>query len=139
VSPALLADALLVLHAAVVLFVVGGQVLVLVGGLLGWCWVRSLLFRAAHLSVLLFVIAQSWLGRRCPLTDWEMALRREAGESAYGESFVAHWVGRLLYYQAPPWAFTLAYSAFGLLVLISWYWFPPRRPGSPGARGEGAG
>jgi hypothetical protein len=133
VSPALLADALLVVHAAVVVFVVGGQVMVLVGGPLGWGWVRSLLFRVAHLVVLLVVIVQSWLGRRCPLTDWEMALRREAGQSAYGESFVAHWVGSLLFYEAPSWAFTLAYTVFGVLVLASWYWLPPRRrrPRSP--------
>jgi hypothetical protein len=133
VSPALLADALLVVHAAVVVFVVGGQVMVLVGGPLGWGWVRSPLFRVAHLLVLLVVIVQSWLGQRCPLTDWEMALRREAGQSAYGESFVAHWVGSLLFYEAPPWAFTLAYTVFGVLVLASWYWLPPRRrrPRSP--------
>ena len=132
-SPALLADALLVVHAAVVVFVVGGQLMVLVGGPLGWGWVRSPLFRVAHLLVLLVVIVQSWLGQRCPLTDWEMALRREAGQSAYGESFVAHWVGSLLFYEAPPWAFTLAYTVFGVLVLASWYWLPPRRrrPRSP--------
>jgi len=124
---ALLADALALLHAAVVLFVVGGQALVLAGGALGWRWVRNLVFRAAHLALLLFVIVQSWLGALCPLTLWEMQLRRTAGQATYGESFVAHWVGRALYYDAPSWVFTAAYTAFGALVLASWRWLPPRR------------
>jgi hypothetical protein len=36
---------------------------------------------------------------------------------------------QLLYYQAPPWVFTLAYTVFGLLVLLCWVRFPlrPRR------------
>ena len=133
VSPldaAILADALLLLHAAVVLFVVGGQALVLAGGIMGWRWVRNLAFRVTHLAVLLFVIAQSWLGALCPLTTWEMELRRAAGQATYGESFIAHWVGRALYYDAPGPVFTTVYSAFGALVLASWWWVPPRRRNS---------
>jgi len=43
---ALLANAVLVLHVAVVLFVVGGLVLVVAGNLLlGWAWVNALWFR----------------------------------------------------------------------------------------------
>ena len=124
---AVLADALLLLHAGVVLFVVGGQALVLAGGVMGWRWVRGLAFRAAHLAVLMLVVAQSWLGAWCPLTTWEMALRRAAGQATYGESFIAHWAGRALYFDAPSWVFTAVYTAFGALVLATWWWFPPRR------------
>jgi hypothetical protein len=35
-------------------------------------------------------------------------------------------VHRLLYYDAPWWVFTLAYTAFALLVLLAWWYFPPR-------------
>jgi hypothetical protein len=47
-----LADAVLVLHAGVVLFVVAGLALTLVGGALRWRWVRNFWFRAAHLAAI---------------------------------------------------------------------------------------
>jgi len=33
----------------------------------------------------------------CPLTDWEVALRRSAGGAAYTESFVEHYLIPVLY------------------------------------------
>ena len=56
-----------------------------------------------------------------------MALRRRAGQSSYGESFVAHWLGRLLYWDLPHWAFTAIYTLFALAVLAAWWALPPRR------------
>ena len=125
-DPARLADLVLVVHALVVLFVVGGQALVLLGGALHWGWVRNLAFRAIHLSVLVVVVVQTWLGQVCPLTTWEWDLRRAAGETAPVDSFIGHWLRRLIFYEAPEWAFTLTYSVFAILVLASWWWFPPR-------------
>ncbi len=122
---ALLADALLVLHWAVVLFVVGGWLWVLIGWRRGWLLARSLAFRLAHLAAIGVVAAQAWLGRLCPLTVWEMALRQRAGQATYGESFIAHWLGRMLYWGAPGWVFTLAYSGFALAVLWTWWVLPP--------------
>jgi Protein of Unknown function (DUF2784) len=46
----MLADAVLVLHFAVVLFVVGGLVVVLIGNLQKWRWVNSLFLHVAHLG-----------------------------------------------------------------------------------------
>ena len=126
-TAALLADMVLALHAAIVLFVVGGLVHVWAGYRRGWPGARSLSLRLAHLAAIGVVVAQAWLGRLCPLTIWEMALRRQAGQTTYGESFVAHWLGRLLYWEAPGWVFTAAYTAFGLAVLAAWWWLPPRR------------
>ncbi len=45
---------------------------------------------------------------------------------AYEGSFVAHWVSRIMYFEAPPSAFVIAYSLFGILVLFSWFWVRPR-------------
>lgn len=128
----LLADAILLLHVGVVLFVVAGQVLFLLGGWRGWRWVRHRGLRIAHLVLVGFIVLQTWLGQLCPLTVWEQALRRDAGQAAYGESFVEYWLGRLLYVQAPWWAFVAAYTAFGLLVVASWWRFPPRARGARG-------
>lgn len=123
----LLADVLLLLHAAVVLFVVGLLPLVLAGGVLGWRWVRHRGLRLSHLGLMLFITVQTWLGELCPLTVWEQALRRQAGQTAYEGSFVAHWLERLLYWPAPWWVFIVAYTAFSALVAAAWWWIPPDR------------
>ena len=122
-----LADAVLVTHAAFVLFVVGGLLLVLLGGWLGWRWVRRPLWRWLHLAAIGVVVLQAWLGVICPLTTLEMWLRREAGAASYSGSFIQHWLHQLLYYQAPAWVFTLAYTLFGALVLASCFWVRPAR------------
>lgn len=124
---ALLATAVLTLHVGIAVFVGGGLAAVVVGHLRGWRWVDSLWFRAAHLVAIGIVVAESWLGFVCPLTTLEMWLRAEAGQTTYGGGFIEHWLGRLLYWDAPPWVFTTAYSVFGALVVASWWWRPPRR------------
>lgn len=121
----LLADVVLTLHAAVVAFVVGGLLLVVVGNLCHWRWVNALWFRLAHLGAVAFVVAEVWLGLTCPLTLLEMWLRTQAHAATYRGSFIEHWLQQLLYYAAPPWAFVLAYSLFALLVAASWWRFPP--------------
>ncbi len=121
----LTADALLVLHVLFVVFVVSGLLLVLAGGLFGWRWVRNPWFRVAHLGAIGVVVLQSWLGVICPLTVWEMELRARAGDAVYAGSFISHWLQELLYYQAPEWVFTTAYTAFGMLVLLSWLFVRP--------------
>lgn len=122
-----LADAILVLHIGVVAFVVLGEVLVLLGGWRGWRWVRNFKLRLTHLVLMLFIALQAWLGALCPLTVWEQALRRRAGEAAYGESFIEHWLSRLIFFDLPWWSFVVAYTAFAALVLLSWHRVPPRR------------
>ncbi len=116
-TAALLADALLALHAGVVVFVVGLLPLVLVGRARGWRWVRHRGLRLAHLGLMGFIAAQTWLGQLCPLTVWEQDLRRLACQSAYGESFIEHWLSRLLYWDLPWWVFVAAYTGFAWLVV----------------------
>lgn len=123
----LLADAVLVLHAAVVLFVVAGLALIILGNLRGWSWVNQIHFRLLHLLAIALVLAEAWLGIPCPLTTLEMWLRAQAGAATYSGGFIAHWLHRLIFYDLPPWVFVLAYSLFALLVVASWLWFPPRR------------
>lgn len=129
-SPALaarLADAILALHVGIVLFVILGQAAILIGAWRHWRWIRNFRFRIAHLALMLFIALQSWLGQLCPLTVWERALRIRAGQTAYAESFIEHWLSRLIFFEAPWWAFVVAYSIFAALVLACWVWVPPRR------------
>ena len=123
----LLADLMLLLHAAIVAFAVFGQLLFMTGGPLDWAWVRKFWVRLSHLALIGFVVLQSWLGQTCPLTIWEQSLRLQAGQNACAESFIEHWLSRLIFFHAPTWVFAAAYSAFGVLVLLSWWWWPPRR------------
>jgi uncharacterized membrane protein len=120
-----LANSVLALHLGIVLFVIAGLVLVVSGNLCGWRWVNDLWFRLAHLAAIAVVIAESWAGITCPLTTLEMWLRARAGATTYSGGFVEYWLERLLYYDAPPWVFTLGYSLFGMLVVATWWYFPP--------------
>ena len=129
-----LADLVLALHLMVVLSVVGGLVLVVAGNVRGWCWVNALWFRLAHLTVIAIVAAQAWLGAVCPLTTLESWLRVRAHTAPYDAGFIQHWFERLLYHDAPAWAFTLAYTLFGLAVAAAWWYFPPRFRGSGSPR-----
>lgn len=126
----LLADAVLLLHFAFVVFVIGGLLLVVAGNLLAWQWVNRLWFRLAHLAAIAVVVAQAWFARLCPLTTLESWLRTQAGEGSYPASFIGYWIGRLLFYEAPARMFTVAYTVFALLVLAAWRYFPPRRRGT---------
>ena len=120
------ADATLFIHASFVGFVVFGLILVFVGKLRSWSWVRNRRFRIAHLAAIGIVVLQSWFSIICPLTLWEMELRDRAGDITYPGSFVAHWLETLLYYRAPEWVFILLYTLFAALVVGSWFWVRPR-------------
>ncbi|WP_223671040.1 DUF2784 domain-containing protein [Kangiella shandongensis] len=120
-----LADIVLILHMSLVLFVVGGLVLIVIGNLRHWDWVNRLWFRLVHLAIVVVVIAEVWLGLVCPLTTLEIWLRQQAGGDTYQVGFVEHWVQQILYWDLPTWVFTVAYSTFGLLVLLVWIIYPP--------------
>lgn len=121
-----LADIVLIVHVSFVAFVVVGLLLILIGGACGWRWVRNPWFRVAHLAGIGLVIVQAWLGIVCPLTTLEMWLRELGGDETYAGTFIAHWLQKLLYYQAPPWVFAVAYTLFGLAVVASWLTVRPQ-------------
>jgi len=121
----ILADLVLITHVVFVAFVVLGLLVILGGGLAGWRWIRNPWFRAAHLAGIGLVVVQVWFGVICPLTTLEMYWRERAGDETYPGAFVAHWLQKLLYYDAPPWVFVVCYTAFGLTVIGSWVKFRP--------------
>jgi len=119
----MLADALLVVHFLIAGFIVGGLLLVWIGALAGWAWVRNPWFRYLHVAAIAFVAAEALLGYACPLTIWEDLLRG----GARPETFIGRWVYRLLYYRAPEWLFTAAYCAWAAASLATLRFVPPTR------------
>ena len=78
----LLANAVALLHAAVVVFM-------LTGALLALRWPRVLWL---HVPVSLAILALYLTGSDCPLTTWELRLREAAGQPGYRGGFIGHHV-----------------------------------------------
>ena len=127
----MLADLVFALHAGVVLFNVSGLLLIVIGGLVGWAWIRQRGFRIAHVALMALVTLEAIFGLTCPLTLLEDALRGVANE----QSFVQRWTMALIYWNAPPWVFVLLYVAFLLAVIGAWVAWPPIASKRQGARG----
>lgn len=127
-SYAFFADLILIVHASFIAFVVFGQLLVVVGYYADWRWVRNFWFRAVHLAAIFYVVAESWLSIICPLTEWEQALRRKAGQNFYSGGFIANWLHKIIFFDLSDWVFTAIYSVFGLIVAASFYLCPPHWP-----------
>jgi hypothetical protein len=123
-----LADVVVTLHFAYVSFVIVGLLLTLIGGLLHWNWVRNFWFRIIHLLMIAAVVVEAWFGITCPLTTWEKQLRELSGQATYGGSFVANLLHDAMFFDGAPWVFTLGYTLFGAVVLLTFRFSPPRLP-----------
>jgi len=118
-----LANTVLVLHALIVLFIVGGLIAIWTGAWLKRDWVRNRMFRIAHLTAIGVVAILAVLDIPCPLTVLEDWLRSgRVGPQGFVQRWVSHW----LYYNLPGWVFAMAYAAFLLVVAVTWFRVPPR-------------
>lgn len=84
-----LAELLLIVHFAFILFVVGG-------GLVALRYRRLILL---HLPALIWGVYVELAGRICPLTPWENHLRQLAGAEGYSGGFIEHYLLPLIYPQ----------------------------------------
>jgi hypothetical protein len=124
----LLADAIVVVHLLVVLFMVLGLVLVLVGWPLHWRWIRNPWFRITHLAIMGYIAFNALRGEYCFLTLWERDLRQAAGQTSEQEiSFVGRLFREALYVEVPQEQLDRYYLVFGALVLIATVCVRPRR------------
>ncbi|HXZ01371.1 MAG TPA: DUF2784 domain-containing protein [Stellaceae bacterium] len=130
---AVLADAVLAVHVAVILFNLFGLVVIPLGGWRGWRFVRVFWWRALHAAILALVALQAVLQQVCFLTLWQGALLRRAGEAAADAPLIARVVNRLIFWPLPLWAFAVLYVAVCLYVLALWRLVPPRLPGRAAA------
>jgi len=125
----ILADAILVLHALIVLFNVGSLPVIWLGRFLEWNFVRNFAFRIVHLLLIGFVAAEAVVGAICPLTSWEDRLRIQAGvDPRYEGGYIAHWLHQLMFYDLDQRFFTTGYAIFFALVVLTWAFVKPRPP-----------
>ena len=111
----ILADAVLVLHGAFIVWATCGALAL-------WRWPRLVWVHLPALAWGVWIEASAGI---CPLTPLENALRNRAGQQGYAGSFVDHYLGALIYPQgltpAAQWRIALALAAinfvlYGLLI-----------------------
>lgn len=119
------ANVILFLHISYVSFVVFGLLLIWAGIACRWSWIRNPWFRGIHLTMIVIVVLEAWIGITCPLTIWENWFRKKAGQSLYDGDFIAIWLHDLMFWDFPAWVFTAGYSIFGMLVVGTLWLAPP--------------
>lgn len=77
-----LADLVLAIHFALAAFVTLGLLLIPVGAICSWQWVRNRIFRTVHAGLMVFVAAEAVIGMTCPLTTIEAYLRGTAAKES---------------------------------------------------------
>ena len=70
-----LADLVVAVHVGYVGYVVVGQLLILIGWMLGWSWVRNFWFRATHVLAMAVVVFEEIQDIRCPYRSGRRASR----------------------------------------------------------------
>lgn len=83
----LLANAVVVVHALFIVFVV-------LGGFLAWRWRWVAL---AHIPCAVWGVLIEYRGWICPLTPLENHLRAKAGDAGYGGGFIEHYLLPAIY------------------------------------------
>ncbi|MBC8728623.1 DUF2784 domain-containing protein [Paraburkholderia sp. UCT2] len=118
-----LANIVLVLHALIVVFIVGGLFAIWIAHGLQLPWARNRTFRTVHVLAIGIVATLAVLNVPCPLTVLEDRLRTG---TVGPQGFIQRWVSAWLYYDFPGWVFVVAYVAFLLAVIVTWYRIRPR-------------
>jgi hypothetical protein len=120
----ILAEAILAGHVAIILFNVVGLIVVPLGAICGWPFVRVRWWRVLHLVLLGAVALQAVFGRACILTLWQDAV---ANGAASQTPLIMGWVNRMIYWPLPIWVFAALYLfVFGYALALLWL-VPPGR------------
>ncbi|WP_433012847.1 DUF2784 domain-containing protein [Kribbella sp. CA-294648] len=101
----LLADGMMILHGAFLLFFV-------IGGFLAWKWRRVIW---AHLAVGLWNITIVLLDFECPVTGVEKHWMRKGGEEPYAGGYINHYLDGTIWPEGYTWLAEIV--GFALLVI----------------------
>lgn len=113
----LLADLVLVIHMAFVMFVV-------FGGLLAYRWPRLI---RLHLPAVAWGVAIEFFGFICPLTPLEVSLRKRGGEAGYEGGFIDHYITATLYPSGLTRTHQFALGAFVFVLNAAIYFYGYKR------------
>lgn len=121
----LLSDLVMIVHFSWVLF-----------NLLGFFLVMKFpKLKYFHMGTLTITALLMLAGRVCPLTTLEQKLRWKVNPvSAYKESFLNHYVGKLLYVNLPAWTITAITAALSLIAFWLYFILPYLRKRKGSAR-----
>jgi len=116
---ALVADALVLLHLAFIVFVVAGAALL-------FRWPRIAWF---HVPALLWGAYAEFSGAVCPLTPLENRMRALAGDAGYHGGFVEHYLIPLIYPEAltREWQMLLGVGVVAINAALYALWIASRR------------
>ncbi|MBA2389773.1 MAG: DUF2784 domain-containing protein [Geodermatophilaceae bacterium] len=103
----LLADAVMIVHFAFLVFLV-------LGGFLAWRWPRVLIAHFAMASWGLAIVTFEWL---CPLTFVENRLRQADGQPELADGFIDTYLTGVIY---PDDRITEVRLAVAVIVAVSW-------------------
>ncbi len=112
-----LADTLVAVHFAFVLFVV-------FGGFLTWRWRRAAWI---HLPAAAWGALIQFMGWICPLTPLENMLRRQAGEAGYTGGFIENYLIPIIYPAGLTRGVQLTLGVLVVAVNLVAYWGLARR------------
>ena len=110
-----LADLVLVVHFAFVLFVVFGGALALRWSRVAWI----------HVPIALYGAVIEFMGFVCPLTPLEVTLRQRGGEAGYAGGFIEHYITAAIYPAGltRQVQFILGAALVGLNVVVYAVWW----------------
>ena len=123
----LIADAVLVVHLAWIVFMLYGFALTVRAFRRPAFWDRWI-FRSLHLAGILFVASLEILGKYCPLTIWEYALRRHLNPGGdYPGYFILDTIERLIYPDVSPYVYLLPTYGIALFTVVMFVAKPPAK------------
>lgn len=120
------ADVIAVAHLGYFLFVVLALPATWIGLWRGWGFARNIWFRGIHLLMILIVAVEAGFGWGCPITKWEVDLRKAGGQTVSDKTFVERVVEPIMFCDLPGWVFRAAHIAFFVAVLATFVFAPPR-------------
>ena len=123
----LLADLIVMIHSAWILFVLRGFILTL-RGFLHKEFFERWLFRTLHLFGIAYVSILAMMGKYCPLTIWENTLRAKYDPRlTYPGSFMIYYVEKFVYPDINPLFIQIPTTFIAIFTVAVFIIRPPKK------------
>lgn len=131
----LFADGIAVLHGAIVAYIAGGFLFILLGLWRKWSAARNFVFRYTHLWFCFVVMIFECANLHCPLTDLEDWLRGHGTKAETG--FIQRYITEPIHVDMQPRELGWLMLAVLLGTVVLYFWRGPERP-EPRTESDGA-